>query len=84
MKYKFEIPLIKVAGIALNDRVDLISILVPIEMVANVISTISYVFFINSPIFSPCFPGSKGLSNGGSLDSFQTDFFILSGKKEGL
>ena len=39
-KCKLKTPLIKVARIALRDRVDLISIMVPVEVVANIISII--------------------------------------------
>ena len=35
--YKLKTPLIKVAGIALKDRVDLISIIFPLEVVAKMI-----------------------------------------------
>ena len=38
--YKLKKPLIIVAGIALKDRVDLISIMVPLEMIAKIINII--------------------------------------------
>ena len=40
VKYKLKISLIKVAGIAFKDQVDLISIMTPLEVVANIINVL--------------------------------------------
>ena len=45
VKYKLKTPLVKVAGIALKDRVDLISIMVPLKVVANIVKIMTLCAF---------------------------------------